>query len=294
MEYLLLFVSLCFGLTKNLTSKIGGEDFVGAKGLFRVNMITSICAVAVFSALSIGKGTSVNVPFVLLAIAYGLLTLGSQSFYILALKGYSLSVCSLIYALNFLTPTLYGILFNKEYPSVYKIIGIILIVIAVLLISSSKKEDKVKDKKPIYLLFAFLSMLCSGSVGVIQKIYGKNFTPESLDTFLLIGFTLILTSLLIALPFARKIAGNFKIFTKDLGHKFYITAILLSVSVVVANKLNTNLASALPSFIFFPVLNGGTVIFSMLLSVVIFKEKITKSLVFSALLGASGIVLVAF
>ena len=294
MKYLLLAISLCFGLTKNITSKIGGKDFVGVKGLFRVNIITSICAVAVFSMFSIGKATTVSAPFILLAIAYGLLTLGSQSFYILALKGYSLSVCSLIYALNFLTPTLYGIIFNREYPSVYKIIGIILIVIAVLLISSSKKESKVKDKRPIYLLFAFLSMLCSGLVGVIQKIYGRNFTAESLDLFLLIGFALVLTSLLIALPLARKMTGNFRIFTKKLGGKFYITAILLSVSVIVANKLNTNLASSLPSFIFFPILNGGTVIFSMLLSVVIFKEKITKSLVFSALLGASGIVLVAF
>ncbi len=232
--------------------------------------------------------------FLLLGILYGLFTLGAQSFYIIALKGYSLSVCALVYALNFLIPTMYGVLFEREYPSYFKIIGIVFIVLAVCLISFSKKDSQAKQNKGIYLVVAFLAMLCSGCLGIIQKIYGRYFRSEDLNVFILVGFTFVLLSVLILFLMLSRGHKRVALFPRNLSARFYLLAILLSISLMTVSKLNAVLASALPSFIFFPILNGGTVVASMLISLFVFKEKATKTLTFSGLLGVVGIVLVAF
>jgi drug/metabolite transporter (DMT)-like permease len=60
------------------------------------------------------------------------------------------------------------------------------------------------------------------------------------------------------------------------------------------NLLNTSLAGMLDSAIFFPTLNIGTILLSMLLGVIVYKEKIGKREALVLMLGAASIILLNF
>lgn len=80
--YILLSVSLCLGVAKNIISKWGEKSFGFLNGLMSVNIMTSIVALAVFSSEITGIKSALAPLFIVMALIYGLLTLGSQSLYI--------------------------------------------------------------------------------------------------------------------------------------------------------------------------------------------------------------------
>ena len=57
------------------------------------------------------------------------------------------------------------------------------------------------------------------------------------------------------------------------------------------NLLNTTLAGLLPGAVFFPTLNIGVIVLSMLAGVVFFKERLTKKEILVLLLGGASILL---
>lgn len=59
-----------------------------------------------------------------------------------------------------------------------------------------------------------------------------------------------------------------------------------------SNLLNTILAGKLDSAVFFPVLNVGTIIFSLLLGMVLYKEKFTRKDTAALSLGIISILLI--
>lgn len=67
----------------------------------------------------------------------------------------------------------------------------------------------------------------------------------------------------------------------------------MGVALGVANKISFYLAGVLPSVIMFPSINGGGIIATSVLSMVIFKERPTKRQVIALVLGVVGIVSVA-
>lgn len=92
-----------------------------------VNILTSIVALAVFSSGITGIKSAFAPLFIVMELIYGLLTLGSQSLYITAMKSSSVSVCSLIYASCFVIPTVYSVIRNGETISLSKLFGIMLL-----------------------------------------------------------------------------------------------------------------------------------------------------------------------
>ena len=136
--YILLSVSLCLGVAKNIISKWGEKSFGFLNGLMSVNIMTSIVALAVFSSGITGIKSAFAPLFIVMALIYGLLTLGSQSLYITAVKSGSVSVCSLIYASCFVIPTVYSVIRNGETISLSKLFGIILMLFSVVLVSLKK------------------------------------------------------------------------------------------------------------------------------------------------------------
>lgn len=74
---------------------------------------------------------------------------------------------------------------------------------------------------------------------------------------------------------------------------FFIPAVLLSLSVVFANKLNLILVANIPGIIFFPLINGGTIMLSAISSGIFFKEKITARIWTGITIGIVAIILIA-
>ncbi len=287
MNNFLLAVSLCCGVGKNLLSKAGEQSFSGLRGLMRANMVTAALAICFFAWQSIGAPQNGLGLLVILAVCYGIFTLGSQSLYILAVKQGSVSICSLIYSSSFLLPTIYSVFRFSETVTLSKAMGIALMLLAILLVSKSKGSPARTGRTQV--VYALLAMLCAGLVGVLQKEFGTRFLPEQLPVFLCVAFlTMLVCSLLLDLGAARHGQA-----APPLNAAFWLPALLLGLCVTVANQLNTFLASALPGILFFPVLNGGCILFSALLSAIIFHEHIPLRTWLGISVGIGAIVCIA-
>lgn len=190
--YILLLLSLCLGVSKNIISKWGEKSFGFLNGLMSVNIITSIVALFVFATGISGIGSAVTPLFILMALLYGIFTLASQSFYITTVKGGSVSICSLIYASCFIIPTVYSVIRNGETVSLYKGLGIAFMIFSVILVSLKNKTDKSFSQKSIK--YTLLAMCSAGSVGILQKEFGNIYPQNLLDTFLLLAFFFMLTA----------------------------------------------------------------------------------------------------
>lgn len=294
LNYILLLISLALGTGKNLFSKWGEKSFGSLSGLMSVNILTSLLAVLVF-AVSGAHLSAADPLFLVLALLYGALTLGSQSFYITAVKGGSVAICSLIYAASFILPTVYSVIRTHESVPLTKAGGILLMMLAVVLVSLKQKSgtDIAAQKGGSRIWLAFLAMLCAGSVGIIQKVFGGRYPSEMLNTFLLMAFLSMLVFSLLGKLAAALCARKTDAHRLRYDRHFLLPAILLALCVVFANRLNLLLVAALPGIVFFPLINGGTIMLSAVGSGVFFHEKIIRRTWIGILIGLVAIVLIA-
>jgi len=287
-DFILLLVSLVFGTAKNISSKVSGKAFSGIRGLMKVNAATGILAVVVYLISGADLSVIRDLGFIALALLYGLLTLGSQSFYMLAVKDGSVSVCSLIYASCFIIPTVFSAFYSDESFSVTKIFGILLMLTSILMVSyrTSDKKGGIHG-----ILLAVCAMLCAGGVGIIQKVFADIFGKENTDGFLLYSFFFMLAISLVCLcVFGR---GRKEKSTMATTAVHYVCAGLLCSSVVLANRMNIYLAGVLPGLLFFPVINGGTIIASAVMSHILFGERLSRLAISGILTGLSAMILIA-
>jgi len=253
-----------------------------------VNIITAIVGIIIFASGGIDFSLMSGIPFITMAFLYGLCTLGSQSLYMIAAQTGSVSVCSLIYAACFIIPTVFTAICYDESFSAFRIIGIATMLVSVIMISIKGEENTKSSKK--YLIQAFLAMLVPGSGGLRQKIFSKLYSGAGINEYLFLAFLFILLFSVIGKLSTKPKSDS----TQKYGKKFYILALLLSLSVVIANKLNMFLVGALPGLIFFPIINGGTIMFSAIVSKYLFKEKLSILSWCGIIIGILAIVLIAF
>ncbi len=148
-NYILLAVSVLLGTGKNMVSKYAGNKFSGLTNLFKNNIITAIIAVIVFVTQGLNFSFFKNPIALLLSVLYGVFIMLSQIFLIKAVEYSAAGVCSLIYSMGFIIPTLFSVIVLEEAFGGLKIIGLLLIIVSFLLVSNVKSGNTKK------LYFAF-------------------------------------------------------------------------------------------------------------------------------------------
>jgi drug/metabolite transporter (DMT)-like permease len=189
--------------------------------------------------------------------------------------------------LGFIFPTLSGAILWSEPFSILDVLGVLCAVSAVI-ISGRKPQAKGNTAKSYYFIPLVIAMLASGGLGIVQKLQQKSDYAEQKSIFLLIAFTL-----------AAVISFTFSLFAKKQGdppfrHGKLAVASYIGVCFGCCNLLNTTLAGLLPSAIFFPTLNIGVILLSMICGMIFFKEKISKKEIAVLILGGLSILLLNF
>lgn len=288
MIYLLFSMALGLGVSKNVLPKIGGHTFSKISNIMTVNMVTATVGIIVFAMRGVDFSVAFDAKFVIMSALYGIATIGAQSLYIKAVEYGSVSVCSMIYAFGFLIPTVIMAIYLKEEISLLKVLGIAIIIAAVIMVTLSKRGGKIASKK--YLLFIFLAMFSSGSIGLLQKMFVNIFGKSVFNEYLLCAFTFMLAfSVVLKFLFVSNKIDNFTSNKKNV-----IICVLLAVSSVFQNKLTLFLAAELPAIVFFPVYNGGTIILSSVFSYLFLKEKINLLGWIGVFCGVIAIVIMTF
>ena len=273
-SYLFLSVSLSAG--RNIMSKKTAFD-TNKKSQFFLsqNILFAAASLLLFAC---GKNNFISVSAITLVygIIYGIFLILSQWMFTLALKTGNTSVCSVIYSLGFILPTVSGTLFWDETMSFPDCVGVLLAVIIILL--TTKKSDREAEKKnKSFIPFILTAMFSSGGLGVMQKVQQTSKVADEKTAFLFVAFAFAFFCSFIALLFSyEKVEWDIK--------KYSYPA-FTGLCFGGANLCNTILAGKMKSAVFFPMQNISTILLTALLGIVVFKEKFTIKTTIILMLG---------
>ena len=249
--------------------------------------------------------TAASAPF-LLSFLYAFFTLLAQVAFAVSVSIGPCSISTLFYSCGFIIPTLWGSLYYQEGLSPIAIAGLVLILATFVLFTQKDKKMKIRF---LWIITALLGFIGCGLMGVIQKIFIKNNPHLSLQLFLIPAFAFVVALGALFLAFLylfnkKKSSGdkNFpqnksKESLKKIAKKNRLSSILftlfLGVTLGVVHTVNTHLTGAFPSYITFPVINGGMVVATSIFSFLYFKEPLSKKKFFGLFTSIIGIILLS-
>ncbi len=278
---LLLSVSLSSG--RNVISKKNSISSKRASDFFFSQSILFLSATLLLMIGNIGSFSAVSGKTVLYGLIYGALLILSQWMLTLSLKQGSTAICSVIYSLGFIFPTLSGALFFNESFTVTDGIGLFL-ALAVILLAAVAKGGSNEKKGLSFIPFIIIAMTASGGLGIMQKVQQTSDVASERGAFLIIAFTVALVGSVTGLAISRA-ELTFK--PRDIAFSS-VTGLCFGG----ANLCNTVLAGIMKSSVLFPLQNISTILLSTVLGIALFKEKFTRKT--ALVLGLSIVTVIIF
>ena len=285
MSLLFLGLSIILSSVRNILSKGISDVKFGTKQFFLTQACIFLCGSLVLILVANQNFERPSLPTLFYATLYGILLLSAQYCYTSALKKGNIGICSTVYSLGFIFPTLSGNLFWNERLTGLNIIGILMVIPTIIISGMPSSKNGQQKNINTYIIPLMSAMLSSGGLGIMQKVQQNSHYPEQKNFFVISAFALAGTiSFLISL-FAKR-EPQIKI-----GRKLIFGA-GIGVAFGLCNLLNTILAGQLDSAVFFPVLNIGTIFFSIVSGIIFYKEKISRNDLIAFLLGIISILLI--
>lgn len=269
MNYILVIIATVllafdFALQKKYQAGEGADISAGLK----FNALNGLFTALIFFGLS-GFQAEFSPFSVVLAF---LMSLFGMLYVILGfkiLKGNGMAVYSLfLMSGGMLLPYLFGVLFLNEPLIALRIIGVLMILLAVILSNKTKFKLKVSFFLPCLSVF-----ILNGFVSIISKCHQINttFNPVSSTAFVMYsGIGKFLFSS-VALLFCKS-KGKLSFSSKNTVFVVVGSALIGGVSYML-QLIGTK---ELPATVLYPIVTGGSIVFSALSGKVFFKEKLSS------------------
>lgn len=268
LHYLLLLLSVTANVTySSLYNHLGKTVLHDRRDAFRINMWVDLGVSVLLAGYVFLSGGGFSLYTVLLGMVFGCVTALGAVCKLKALENGPMSLTILLITASMVIPAFSGALFWQEGISVWKITGTLVMIFAGYL-AAGRDEGKTSHVWLAYCIGAFLFI---GSVGILQKIHQTSPWREQKTSFLLIAF---LTAALLCAVLSRKPYEKTQSF--QLNRKQWLIFGLCSICLTLNNVINLHLSGILPSVLFFPIVNGGTTVLSVLTALILFREKLTK------------------
>jgi drug/metabolite transporter (DMT)-like permease len=254
-------------LFNSLVGLFSGLIFVVGSG-FKIEFTPFSIVMAVLFTLFIGLYT---------LIGFKIMELGSMTVYTVFLMLGGAVV-----------PYLYGVAFLGETVNVYKIIALILVIIAVLVNSYNEKTGK---QSTMFILLCLAAFCLNGGTSVVSKLHQiEKIYPVVSDA----GFV-VLTNIarflcfLLILPFCKKVSKEHS--QIKLSGKMYLIIFLLAIANGLSYMLQLMCASFMPATVLYPMITCGTITFTAALDCIFFKEKLSRYTYISILICFGALIL---
>lgn len=285
MTYLLLLLSIVLSCARNILSKGISDVKFGTKQFFLIQTCIFACGSIVL--ISVG-GCRFEMPAlqtVLYSVIYGILLLGAQYCYTAALQQGDVGICSTVYSLGFIFPTLSGGLFWGENLTLLNILGIAAAISIVFAAGESSGKGAERTGTATYKAPLICAMLSSGGLGIMQKLQQSSNYPEQRHVFVTIAFA---TAGIASFVFFVLSEGEVQ---KRVESKA-ICGCGVGMAFGLSNLLNTLLAGLFDSAVFFPTLNIGGILLSVISGVILFNEKMTGKKLLVIIMGIISVVMI--
>lgn len=277
-EYALMAISVSAKVLFKSLGNFSSKHFLTTSGdVQRCNLIeTAICFI-LFTAIAITDGISLY--SVCLGILFGCATLLNNTYYLKALSEGPMNITDLIVTSSMLIPAMSGVFLFNETLSIIRLISTCCLIFFIYLTLKPDKRGEKANKR--WLLYCFIAFITQGGVGVMQKIHQHSVYKDELSGFLAVAF---FTSFIFALFAVRNKETSGKL-TKNQ----FLLITIQGVCMFLMHFLNLKLSGIFPSQFFFPVSAGSGIILVLLISTVVFKEKLTKKQLIGLIGGFASI-----
>lgn len=245
-----------------LLNNVCKKDLQTSDHVYRFNMISYMVCIILFGIAAFTNGFSLFT--VGMGVLFGVVTAFSNYYKMLSLSNGPMHITLLITTSSMIIPTLSGIFFGERFS--LPRICIVAVLIFFIYLSLEKKRGAHFNKH--WLLFCSLAFIFQGSIGVLQKIHQSSAHKGETGSFLFIAF---ICSLVYSHLRAKKSFGELHFTAKHLTFAF-----VCGICTFGMNFLNLKLSGLLPSQLFFPVVNGSAIILSSGISILFFKERLSK------------------
>jgi transporter family protein len=250
-----------------------------------VSMVTLTVICAFTSALSVP-----SMYTVLLGIVFGLSTALCAILNMKALESGPLSYTNVIVSCAMVIPALSGMVLYNETVSVWQIVGIVLMVTSFVCAVDNKNSGSGASLR--WLLFCLGAFLFSGAVGVMQKVHQSSIHKDELGMFLIIAFGVsAIFSFCLTAYYKKRNNETVTVLGKKKMRKFVICSVTCGIGIALCNQINMYLAGAMDSIIFYPMVNGASMILTAAAGIILWKERLSKKQWFGLVVGGVAILL---
>ncbi len=220
----------------------------------------------------------------LLAIAFGVVTIGFALLGIVVSKLGSMSMYSMFATLGSIVISfLFGIIFNGEgvMTSAFRYVAIAIMVVSLVfpVLDDMKAKGDSKKKGLLFWLACFAGFVVNGLTGPIMTLQESVQKTAEINSIQFCGlyllFTAVMALLVLCVMFAiPKTRPQVKLSKQIVGVKPLLFSAGYGAVTVVGNALNIEaLSHGVPSSVQFPVVNGGVILVTALIGMFAFREK---------------------
>lgn len=187
-----------------------------------------------------------------------------------------------------LVPYVWGIVFRGESFTIRSIFGIALIIVAMLVSNTTQIKLNIK-----FVLLCFAVFFLNGLTSVFSKIHQTTTAYPTINTtdFVIWGgiIRLIIGSILFWVEYKKgdEIFDNPKSSTISVLGLLMISTLASGISSI----LQLYSAKTVPATVLYPFITGGSIIFTSLAGMILYKEKLTKEILASILICFIGTLL---
>lgn len=228
---------------------------------------------------------------VFLGVLFGIVSMMCSIFRAKAIKIGPFGYTSVIVNLSTAITALSGALFWNESLGVFKIIGIVLMIGSFFFAIDTENDDGKKANVKWFIL-CLLALLFISLIGIMQKVHQTSEYKNEVTAFLCVAF---LTSSIISFVgyvFTKKNENKSKeeqVTTKK-WLWFLIALAICGIGAAGNNILNLYLSGVMDTAIFFPIANGVPLFTSLLVSVLVFREKLKRKQLLGMSIGIIAII----
>ncbi len=279
LEYLLYISIVLFSITQTSFVKLYNKN---SGDVIAFNVVKALSALALFGVLCIW-GMSFHGETILFACMYGASLTASMYFGFKAFACGPLSLTGMIIAFSVVIPVVYGLGFNHEELTLFKILGFVFLVGAIVLTNLGKPKTETRTNYGKWFLYVALTFLTDGICAVLQKVHQTRNPGMYSREFMLFAMLACSGLFLLVAVFRTPL----KTYRTMKGRWFAVVSGLANAA---ANFITIVLAGSENASVMFPTISVGTILGALLCGALLFKEKLRVNHYIALACGIAAIV----
>ena len=301
MEVILLLAIIVGTSAQNVLKKAYGNK-IPSGGVFIFSALTVLSATLIFVA-SASYPLNFSLEILPYALGFAAAYCAATIFNMLAIREGSLSLTSLAVSYSLLIPTLFGLLFYGDEASVWFFIGLLLLMVSLFLINDKgRKEKKTATADDVaipsatessgegrakitlkWLIFVVLAFLGNGLCSTVQNGYARTHSTGSSELMIIALITVFLVLICAAFISERTIIVP----SVKGGWLFMVICGLANGAV---NLFVILLSPLMDTSVMFPLISAGGIVLTSLVSIFLYKEKLSLRQYIGMAMGIGSII----